>query len=63
MPSNSYIEKVNDDVICFYLEFKDLSDTTYMNQRGHFGIKLNSLLVQVFIDYKDAIGDSIVYNL
>ncbi len=62
-PSNCYVEKVNDDSICFYLEFKDLSDTTtYMNKRGCFDIELSSLEVKIFIDYKDVIKDSIIYE-
>lgn len=62
-PTNSYVEKTSDDSICFYLEFKDLSNTTtYMNKRGCFDIELNSLEVKVFINYKDVIKDSIIYN-
>ena len=63
-PSNSYVEKISDDSICFNLEFKNLSNSThYMNKRGCFDIQLNSLEAKVFIDYKDAIDDSIIYNL
>lgn len=63
-PSSCYVEKISDDSICFNLEFKNLSNSTrYMNKRDCFDIKLNSLEVKVFIDYKDAIDDSIVYNL
>lgn len=62
-PTNSYVEKTSDDSICFYLEFKDLPNTTtYMNKRGCFDIELNSLEVKVFINYKDVIKDSIIYN-
>lgn len=63
-PSKCYVEKISDNYICFHLEFKDLSETTtYMNKRGYFDIELNSLEVKVFIDYRDAKGDSIIYNL
>ena len=37
-PTTSYVLKNNDHMICFYLEFKDLSNITYMNKRGHFDI-------------------------
>ena len=62
-PSSSFVEKICDDTICFYLEFNDLSDAIYMNKRGYFDIYLNSLIAKVFINYKDAIDNSIVYNL
>lgn len=63
-PSNCYVEKISDDYICFNLEFENLSDSIhYMNKRDCFDIQLNSLVVKIFIDYKDAIGDSIIYNL
>lgn len=55
-PTKNFVEKISDDLICFYLEFKDLSNTThYMNKRGYFDIKLNSLIVKVYIDYKDIV--------
>lgn len=60
-PSNCYVEKISSSSISFNLEFKDLSNTIhYMNKRGHFDIKINSLEVKVFIDYKDTIGNSII---
>ena len=47
-----------------FIEFKNLSNSThYMNKRGCFDIKLDSLEAKAFIDYKDAIHDSIIYNL
>lgn len=62
-PSRCYVEKISDNYISFYLKFNDLSDTvTYMNKRSRFDIELNSFEVKVFIDYKDVIGDSIIYN-
>ena len=33
-----------------------------MNKRKCFDIELDSLEVKVFIDYKDAIEDSIIYS-
>lgn len=63
-PSNCYVEKLSNSSISFNLEFKDLPNTIhYMNKRGHFDIEINSLEVKVFIDYKDTIGNSIIYNL
>lgn len=64
LPSSCYVEKISDNSICFNLIFKDLSKTAhYMNKRGYFDIELNSLEVKAFIDYKDAKGNSIIYNL
>ena len=55
-PTKNFVEKINADLICFYLEFKDLSNTThYMNKRGYFDIKLKSLIVKAYIDYKDIV--------
>lgn len=63
-PSNCYVEKISDDSLYFYFEFKDLAKgTQYMNKRGCFDIELQSLKVKVFIDYKDAIDNSIIYNI
>ncbi len=63
-PSSCCVEKISDDSICFSLKFKDISNSIhYMNKRNCFDIKLNSLEVNVFIDYKDAINDYIIYNL
>ena len=62
-PTTCCVEKISDNILCFNLEFENLSSTTdYMNKRGHFDIELNSLEIKVFIDYKDAKGDSIIYN-
>lgn len=62
-PSTCYVEKIDNDTLCFYLNFKDLSnDITYMNKRGCFDIELKSLEVKVFIDYKDAKENSIIYK-
>ena len=63
-PSNSYVEKISSDLLCFYLEFKDLANTThYMNKRGCFAISLYSLEVKVFISFNDVVNGSIIYNL
>lgn len=63
-PSNSYVEKISSDLLCFYLEFSDLANTThYMNQRGRFDILLYSLEVKVFIRFKDIVNGSIIYDL
>ena len=52
-PSNSYVEKISDDSICFNLEFKNLSNSThYMNKRGCFDIQLNSLEAKVLLIIK-----------
>ena len=61
-PTDVYIEKPTDDSIIFYLKFDDFSDACYMNKRKSFDIELNSLEVRVFIDYKDVVKDSIIYN-
>lgn len=61
-PSLCYVEKSNDS-LSFYLKFKNLSSTIhYMNKRNCFDIKPDSLEIKVFIDYKDAIGDAIIYE-
>lgn len=62
LPNDCYVEKIKNDLLCFYLKFEDLSNATYMNKRGHFDIKLKSLETQVFIDYKDAVEESVIYN-
>lgn len=61
-PTKCYIEKPTKDSIIFYLKFDDFSDICYMNKRKCFDIELDSLEVKVFIDYKDAIEDSIIYS-
>jgi len=62
-PTKCYIEKPTEDSINFYLKFDDFSDICYMNKRNCFDIELKSLEVKVFIEYKDAIEDSIIYSL
>lgn len=63
-PSVCNVEKISADSICFNLEFKDLQNTThYMNNRGHFDIELHSLKINIYINYKDAVKNSIIYNL
>lgn len=62
-PSNCYVEKISNSSLCFNLEFEDLSNTiTYMNQRGYFDIDLKNLKCKIFIDYKDVVNGSIIYN-
>lgn len=61
-PTDAYVEKPTKDSIIFYLKFSDFSDVCYMNKRECFDTKLKSLEVKVFIKYKDAIGDSIIYK-
>lgn len=63
-PTVCLAEKITENLLYFHIEFRNLiNETHYMNKRGHFDIELNSLECKVFIDYKDAIGDSIIYNL
>lgn len=64
-PFSCTVEKVNDDILYFHLKFESLSkeqNTCYMNKRGYFDIKLDSLEVKAVIDYEDANNDSIVYK-
>ena len=62
-PTKSYVEKLTNDYLCFYFKFENMPETiTYMNTRNGFDILLNSLEVKVFIDYKDAKKNSIVYE-
>lgn len=62
-PDTSYLERLSDDSLYFHIAFRDLAhETHYMNKRGHFDIELKSLEVKIFINYKDAIGDSIIYK-
>ncbi len=63
LPSNCYVEKIDSNLISFYLKFGDLNNSIhYMNQRRHFDIKLYSLEAKVLIDYKDVNGNSIIYE-
>lgn len=62
-PSICYVEKISNDYLSFYLKFENLSsETHYMNMRNCFNIEPKTLEVKVIIDYKDAIGDSIIYK-
>lgn len=61
-PTESYVEKPTKDSIIFHLKFDDFSNACYMNLRECFDIELKSLEVRVFIDYKDVVKDSIIYN-
>ena len=62
LPSKSTVEKLSEDSICFVLEFKDLSNITYMNQRGSFDIPITSLEVRVLICYNDVKAKSVIYH-
>ncbi len=62
-PVECLVEKISDTSLYFYLSFNDLeNETTYMNSREHFDIKLKSLKVKVLIDDRDAVNGSIIYN-
>ena len=62
-PTKSYVEKLTNDYLCFYFKFENISETiTYMNKRNCFNILPNFLEVKIFIDYKDAKKNSIVYE-
>lgn len=63
VPTNCYVEKIKEDVICFYFKFSNLSISThFMNERNCFNINLDDLECQVFIDYKDVKEGTIVYD-
>ena len=49
--------------IIFYLKFDNFSDICYMNKKNCFDIELESLEVNININYKDVIGKSIIYKL
>ena len=62
-PDICTVEKISNDSICFYAKFENkLNNITYMFERGCFDIEPKSLEVKVFINYKDAKGDSIIYK-
>ena len=62
-PSQCYIHKPTEESLSFYIDFDDLkNETHYMSKRSHFDIELKSLKVKIFIDYKDSIGNSIIYR-
>lgn len=62
-PTDCYIKKPTDDSIIFYLKFDNFSDICYMNKKNCFDIELESLEVNININYKDVIGKSIIYKL
>lgn len=63
LPSCAGLEKLSNDVVCFYFSFENLSrEAHYMNKRGCFDIKLESLDVKVFVNYKDVLENAIIYN-
>ena len=62
-PTESYVEKINDDSLYFYFSFHDIAkNITYMNKRNSFDILPNSLEVKILINYKDAHKGSIIYE-
>lgn len=62
-PSKSQVEKISEDVLFFSIEFNDLANKTqYMNKRECFDINLNTLKVDILIDYKDVSNASIIYE-
>lgn len=62
-PETCIVEKLTENLICFHISFNDLTkETCYMNKRQSFDIKLKSLEVKVTINYKDVVGDSIIYE-
>ena len=62
-PTESYVEKINDDSLYFYFSFHDIAkNITYMNKRNSFDIIPNSLEVKILINYKDALKGSIIYE-
>ena len=62
-PTDCYIKKPTDDSIIFYLKFDNFSDICYMNKKNCFDIELESLEINININYKDVIGKSIIYKL
>ncbi len=63
-PTESYVEKINDDSLYFYFSFHDITkNITYMNQRNAFDIVPNSLEVKVLLNHKDAKNGSIIYEI
>lgn len=64
-PNKSLVKKISDDIICFNIEFVNISnnkDTCYMNKRGCFDIPLVSLEVKALINYQDVSNNSIKYK-
>ncbi len=62
-PTEFYIEKTSDGALYFYFKFENMSKmATYMNARGAFDITLNSFEARAYIDYKDAVNGSIIYE-
>ncbi len=62
-PTEFYVKKITDDILCFYFNFENISETiTYMNERNSFDILPNSLEVKVIIDYKNVTKGSVVYS-
>lgn len=51
-PTTCYIEKTTINSIRFYFKFDDFTDACYMNMRGHLDTKLESLEINLIIDFK-----------
>lgn len=62
-PTECFVQRITKDTFIFSINFSNLvNETHYMSKRGHFDIKLRSFECNVFIDFNDAIGDSIRYE-
>jgi len=63
LPTNCFVKKVTEDLLFFHMNFGNLGkEVHFMNRKNRFDIELKSLEVEVYINYKDAKGDSILYN-
>ena len=51
-PTTCYIEKTTINSIRFYFKFDDFTDACYMNMRGHLDTKLESLEINVNVEYE-----------
>lgn len=51
-PTSCYIEKTTINSIRFYFKFDDFTDACYMNMRGHLDTKLESLEINVNVEYE-----------
>lgn len=51
-PTTCYIEKTTINSIRFYFKFDDFSDACYMNMRGHLDTELESLEINVSVEYE-----------
>lgn len=51
-PTTCYVEKTTINSIRFYFKFDDFTDACYMNMRGHLDTKLESLEINVNVEYE-----------